>query len=369
MDTFVDSSWYFLRYASAGQSRTAVDARVDYWLPVDQYIGGIEHAILHLLYSRFWTRAMRDLSLVKISEPFTRLLTQGMVLNHIYYRAVDGRRQYVNPADVEPTLDAEHAIAGGVSLLDKQPLEYGGLGKMSKSSGNGVDPQRLVDQYGADTARLFIMFRVPPEQSLEWSDDGVQGQSRFLRRLWKAVFDHVSAGLATPLDKQALSAAARELRHKTHQTLVKVTTDIGKRRTFNTAISAVMELLNAVGDYREQGEAAQAVRHEALEIAVLALSPIIPHAAHALWQSLGHTRAVIDEPWPQPDPAALTQSTVELVVQVNGKLRARIPLAAGSVREAALEAAMAEPTVQRFLEGKPVRKVIYVPDKLLNLVI
>ncbi len=374
MDTFVDSSWYFLRYASADAAGSPVDARADYWLPVDQYIGGIEHAILHLLYSRFWTRVMRDLSLVKISEPFSRLLTQGMVLNHIYYRApASGRREYFSPEQVQPTLDANNVRIGGVSLVDNEPVQYGGLGTMSKSKGNGVDPQALVDKYGADTLRMFVMFTAPPEQTLEWSEEAVSGQFRFLRRLWKAIHDHVHAGpvagIARSFDRAALTAGAQELRHKTHQTLSKVTVDIGKRRTFNTAISAVMELLNAVAAYPEEGEVAHAVRQEALEIAVLALSPIVPHVTHALWQALGHAGAVIDERWPQPDPAALTQSSVELIVQVNGKLRGRVQLAAGADRDTALAAAMADPTVARFVDGKPLRKAIHVPDKLVNLVV
>ena len=375
MDTFVDSSWYFLRYASADAKGSPVDARADYWLPVDQYIGGIEHAILHLLYSRFWTRVMRDLSLVKISEPFSRLLTQGMVLNHIYYRApASGRREYFNPEQVQPTFDASNQRIGGLSLVDNQPVEYGGLGTMSKSKGNGVDPQTLLDKYGADTLRMFTMFTAPPEQTLEWSEEAVSGQFRFLRRLWKAIHDHVQAGgpvagIARTFDRAALSDGARALRHKTHQTVSKVTVDIGKRRIFNTAISAVMELLNAVAAYSEQGDAAHAVRQEALEIAVLALSPIVPHITHELWHALGHAGAVIDEHWPEPDADALAQSVVELIVQVNGKLRGRVQLAAGADRETALAAAMADPTVVRFVEGKPVRKAIHVPDKLVNLVV
>jgi leucyl-tRNA synthetase len=381
MDTFVDSSWYFLRYASPDLHSAPVDARVNYWLPVDQYIGGIEHAILHLLYSRFWTRAMRDLGLVQLSEPFANLFTQGMVLNHIYCRKLpDGRRQYVNPADVEPQYDAQHARIGGVSLIDGQPVEYHSLGTMSKSKNNGVDPQALVEQYGADTARLFVMFAAPPEQSLEWSDDGVNGQFKFLRRLWRAVYEHVSAGASagdgavagglTPAsDPTALSAAARELRHAAHQTLAKVTGDIGRRRTFNTAIAAVQELLNTIGRYQENDATARAVRQEALEIAVLALSPIAPHICHTLWHELGHATAIIDERWPQPDPQALSQSEVELVVQVNGKLRGRVRLPAGAERQLALDAALADPTVQRFVAGKTLRKAIHVPDKLVNLVV
>ena len=370
MDTFVDSSWYFLRFASADQKSAPVDERAKYWLPVDQYIGGIEHAILHLLYSRFWTRVMRDMGLVDVSEPFARLLTQGMVLNHIYYRApAQGRRQFFNPAEVQAKFDAAGVRTGGVLLADQQPVEYGGLGTMSKSKNNGVDPQTLVEKYGADTARLFMMFAAPPEQSLEWSDDGVQGQARFLRRLWKAVYDHVAAGAAPAPAAAAVPPAARELRRLAHQTLAKVTGDIARRRTFNTAIAAVMELLNAVGHYADSGDAARVVRQEALEIAVLALSPIVPHICHALWHALGHAGAVIDEPWPEPDPGALAQELVDLVVQVNGKLRGRVRLPAGAPRQVAVDAALADPDVQRFIAGKEIRRAVHVPDKLVNLVV
>ena len=369
MDTFVDSSWYFLRYASAGNDRAAVDARVDYWLPVDQYIGGIEHAILHLLYSRFWTRAMQSLQLVKLAEPFANLLTQGMVLNHIYYRSpAEGRRVYVNPADVDVLTDAAGQRTGQVSLHDGQPVEHGGLGTMSKSKNNGVDPQGLVEQYGADTARLFMMFAAPPEQTLEWSDDGVQGQYRFLRRLWKAVHDHVSAGPVPRLDATALGAEARELRRQAHRTLEKVTGDIGRRRVFNTAIAAVMELLNAVGRLTGSGDGDRAARHEALRIGVLCLSPIVPHITHELWRELGNERALIDEPWPAPDAAALAQDSVELIVQVNGKLRGRVRVPAGADEAAALQAALADEGVRRFVAGPP-KRVIHVPGKLLNVVV
>jgi leucyl-tRNA synthetase len=376
MDTFVDSSWYFLRYTCADQQRAAVDERARYWMPVDQYIGGIEHAILHLLYSRFWTRVMRDLELQPLSEPFSNLLTQGMVLNQIYYRAgSDGRRQFFNPAEVEARFNASGERVGAVSLKDAAPVEYGGLGTMSKSKNNGVDPQSLVEKYGADTARLFTMFAAPPEQSLEWSDEGVQGQFRFLRRLWKAVHEHCAEDsrprieLRTAAGHAATSDAGKALRHAAHQALAKVTVDIGRRRTFNTAIAATMELLNAVGQYSERGEIPHAVRHEALELAVLMLSPIVPHICHSLWHALGNERAVIDERWPEPDPQALAQSTVELVVQVNGKLRARLQLPAGAEREHAVDAALADPAVQRFVAGKTVRRTIHVPDKLLNLVV
>ena len=370
MDTFVDSSWYFLRFACADNRSAALDERARYWLPVDQYIGGIEHAILHLLYSRFWTRVMRDLQLLPLDEPFANLLTQGMVLNQIYFRSgSDGRRAYLNPAEVEVLYGPDGTRHGARSLLDQAAVEYGGLGTMSKSKNNGVDPQSLVEQYGADTARLFMMFAAPPEQSLEWSDEGVQGQYRFLRRLWKAVYEHVSGGPPPPLDVATLDEPARSLRRAAHQTLAKLTSDLGRRRTFNTAIASVMELLNATGHFADGSPMARAVRHEALEIAVLGLSPIVPHIAHALWHALGHERAVIDERWPEPDARALEQSMVELIVQVNGKLRGRLQLPAGAGRESALAAALAEPTVQRFVDGREIRKAVHVPDKLLNLVV
>jgi len=369
MDTFVDSSWYFLRFAAAGNDAAMVDARVDYWLPVDQYIGGIEHAILHLLYSRFWTRVMRDLGLVSLSEPFHNLLTQGMVRNAIYFRKpASGRVVYYNPADVEQLTDAKGQPSGARLKSDGEPVESDGIGTMSKSKNNGVDPQAFIDRYGADTARLFMMFAAPPELSLDWSDEGAEGAFRFLKRLWKAVHAHLGAGERAALEPAALGAADRELRRLAHQTLVKVGDDYGRRRTFNTAIAAVMELLNAVT--RHDGGTAQgrAVIHEALEIAVLTLSPVVPHAAHALWHALGHARAVIDEPWPAADPAALQQDSVELVVQVNGKLRSRITVAVDAPEAAVREAALADATVQRFVGTLAVRKVIVVPGKLVSVV-
>ena len=372
MDTFVDSSWYYMRYACPDQSGAMVDARIDYWLPVDQYIGGIEHAILHLLYSRFWTKVMRDLGLVHASEPFTNLLTQGMVLNHIYSSvSADGRRRFYNPADVRARRDAAGAEIFEVTGADGQTLrvEYGGLGKMSKSENNGVDPEGLVAGFGADTARLFTMFASPPEQTLEWSDEGVQGASRFLRRLWSAVYDHVRGGLPQRLDAAALSAGQRALRHAAHQALAKATDDIGRRRNFNTAIAACMELLNALGRFEDVTPMGRAVRHEALEIITLVLAPIVPHLGHALWHSLGHERAVVDECWPEVDPAALVQETLELVVQVNGKLRGRIQVPSGADEAAVRETALADEQVSRFVAGKPIRKVIVVPGKLISIVV
>jgi leucyl-tRNA synthetase len=364
MDTFVDSSWYFLRFASADNAHAMVDGRVAYWLAVDQYIGGIEHAILHLLYSRFWTRVMRDLGLVKLDEPFAQLLTQGMVLNHIYYRQpADGRRVYFNPADVE-TRDGAPVLAS-----DGAPVIHDGLGTMSKSKGNGVDPQRIVQEFGADTARLFMMFTSPPEQTLEWSDEGVQGAFRFIRRLWKAVHEHTSRGAVPTIDVAALTPEARALRRLAHETLAKVTDDIGRRRTFNTAIAATMELLNAVTRADAADDATRAVAHEAYEIIVMALSPIIPHVTHELWRALGHETALIDERWRAADPAALAREEVELVVQVNGRLRGRVRVASGAADDAVRSAALADENVKRFIGASPVRKVIVVPGKLVNVVV
>jgi leucyl-tRNA synthetase len=372
MDTFVDSSWYFVRYACADQPRAMVDERVDYWLPVDQYIGGIEHAILHLLYSRFWTRVMRDLGQLACGEPFTNLLTQGMVLNHVYsYQPAEGRRVYFNPADVDETVAADGTRRFEVRAANGGTIEvaHEGLGKMSKSENNGVDPESLVERFGADTARLFMMFASPPEQTLEWSDEGVQGAQRFIRRLWHAVYEHVAAGSAPQLELAALTSAQRELRRTAHLALAKASDDIGRRRNFNTAIAAMMELLNAVGRLGGSTPQDRAVRQEALEIAALVLSPIIPHVCHALWRDLGHATAIIDEPWPAVDQAALLRDAVEIVVQVNGKLRARLSVPAGASEELARTAALADEHVQRFVADKPLRKVIYVPDKLLNLVV
>ena len=372
MDTFVDSSWYFLRYACADNDLAMVDERARYWLPVDQYIGGIEHAILHLLYSRFWTKVMRDLGLVSIDEPFANLLTQGMVLNHIYFQQpAEGRRSYFNPLDVEAEGDAEDrryfVVQADGSRLE---VQHDGLGTMSKSKNNGVDPQSLVEKYGADTARLFMMFTAPPEQSLEWSDEGVQGAFRFIRRLWRAVYEHVGAGESlVSLDPAALDAGQKDLRRLAHQTLQKVTDDIGRRRTFNTAVAAVMELLNAVGRFTDRSPQGRACVQEALEIAVVGLSPMIPHVTHALWQALGHEGAVIDQPWPPVDRTALTQQELTLVIQVNGKLRGQITVAVDADEATVRAAALASEAVKKFVGDAIPKKVVVVPRKLVNVVI
>ncbi len=369
MDTFVDSSWYFLRYASAGQDRAMVDGRVNYWLPADQYIGGIEHAILHLLYSRFWTKVMRDMGLVDLGEPFSNLLTQGMVRNAIYFRKpASGRVVYYNPTEVEVQTDDKGAPISARLKADGAPVESGGIGTMSKSKNNGVDPQSFIDRYGADTARLFMMFAAPPELSLDWSDEGAEGAFRFLKRLWKAVHTHVSAGAVMALDRATLTVADKDLRRLAHQTLAKVGDDYGRRRTFNTAIAAVMELLNAVSRHEATAPAARAVVHEALELAVTMLSPVVPHVTHTLWQALGHERAIVDEPWPAVDAEALQQEALTLVVQVNGKLRGQITVAVDADETCVRELALADPTVQRFVGALTVRKVIVVKGKLVNVV-
>jgi leucyl-tRNA synthetase len=358
-----------------------VDDRVNHWLPVDQYIGGIEHAILHLLYARFWTRVMQGMGLVKSPEPFANLLTQGMVLNHIFQRtSSEGRREYFNPADVDLIIDPATRAARATLKKDGSAVDYEGFGTMSKSRLNGVDPNLITEKHGADTARLFMMFTAPPELSLEWSDEGVYGANRFLRRLWKAVFDHVSAGgpVAAAQVKSAVNAAGlssgdRDLRRIAHHTLGKVEDDIGRRRVFNTAVASVMELLNAVGRHAAEPAAnepsARAVRQEALEIAVLCLAPIVPHVCHQLWQELGQGAELWRTRWRQVDPAALVQDAIEIVVQVNGKLRGRISVAPGTADDAVRAAALADENVQRFCEGREPKKVIVVKGKLVNVVV
>ncbi|MEJ0006344.1 MAG: leucine--tRNA ligase [Steroidobacteraceae bacterium] len=371
MDTFVDSSWYFLRFASFDDSQSMVDERARYWMPVDQYIGGIEHAILHLLYSRFWTKVMRDLALPSVNEPFSSLLTQGMVLNHIYSRhPAEGRRQFFDPTQVTLT-ESDGAKRYTAPLPDGEVVEvqYDGLGTMSKSRNNGVDPQKLVERFGADTVRLFVMFTAPPEQTLEWSDEGVQGSFRFIRRLWTAVLEHVRTGPAPALEAAGLDAGQKALRRTAHQTLAKVTDDIGRRRTFNTAIAAVMELLNAIGRFDDSSAQGRAVRHEAFCIVAVTLSPIVPHVCHALWQALGQAGALIDQPWPTPDAAAQVQEQIEISVQVNGKMRARVGIATGDDEATVQRIVLADERVQKFVGSAVPRKVIYVPGKLVNIVV
>ena len=369
-DTFMESSWYYARFACPDNDRAMLDERADHWLPVDQYIGGIEHAILHLLYARFYHKLLRDEGLVHSDEPFTRLLTQGMVVAETFYREDEaGRRNWYNPAEVEVERDDKGRIIGARLKADGQPVQVGGIEKMSKSKNNGVDPQQLIDRYGADTVRLFTMFAAPPDQSLEWSDAGVEGAFRFLKRLWKLVAAHVAAGPVPALEAGALNEAQKALRRQTHDTIAKVSDDIGRRYTFNTAIAAVMELINALSRFEDESPQGRAVMHEACETVVLLLSPIVPHICHELWKALGHEDPVVDAAWPKADPAARVQDEIQLVVQVNGKVRARILVPAAADREQIEAAALADANVQRFIEGKPLRKVILVPGKLVNLVV
>lgn len=370
-DTFMESSWYYARYTSPGADGL-VDSRANHWLPVDQYIGGIEHAIMHLLYFRFFHKLMRDEGLVDSDEPAKRLLCQGMVIAETYYRDnADGSKEWFNPADVEVERDERGRVSGAKLAADGQPVHVGGIEKMSKSKNNGVDPQSMVDRYGADTVRLFSMFAAPPEQSLEWNEAGVEGMARLLKRLWNLVDKHVAAGTAagqgTP---RASTPEARAIRRQLHETIRKVGDDYARRYSFNTAIAAVMELLNALAKFEPADADGQAVRQEALEAVVKLLNPITPHASHALWQRLGHPEALIEDlPWPQVDEAALARDSLTLAVQVNGKLRATIDVAPDAGKEAVEAQAMADANVQKFIEGKTVRKVIVVPGKIVNIVV
>jgi leucyl-tRNA synthetase len=368
-DTFMESSWYYARYTSPGAA-TQIDARANYWLPVDQYIGGIEHAILHLLYFRFYHKLLRDAGLVHSDEPATNLLCQGMVVAETFYReGGGGEKTWINPADVDPRRDDKGRVVGATLKADGQPVQIGASEKMSKSKNNGVDPQTMVDKYGADTVRLFSMFAAPPEQSLEWSEAGVEGMSRFLKRLWREVTAHAANPDHPRTDPAALDGGQRALRRQLHETIQKVSNDFGHRHAFNTAIAALMELLNALNRFTDQSDQGRAVRHEALEVMVLLLNPVVPHASHALWQALGHAECVLeDQPWPQVDASALVRDTLKLAVQVNGKLRATIDVPANATREEAEALARAQPQVVHFLDGLTVRKVIVVPGKIVNIV-
>jgi leucyl-tRNA synthetase len=368
-DTFMESSWYYARYTSPGAA-DMVDGRAKYWTPVDQYIGGIEHAILHLLYFRFYHKLLRDEGLVDSDEPAVNLLTQGMVVADTYYREdANGAKEWFNPADVEVERDERGRITGAHLAADGQPVRVGGTEKMSKSKNNGVDPQAMVERYGADTVRLFSMFASPPTLSLEWNEAGVEGMARFLRRFWRLVHDHAGAPSPGDMPSGGATPGQKDLRRHLHETIQKVGDDYGRRHSFNTAIAALMELLNHVVKFHDDSAAGRAVRHEVLEAMVLMLNPVTPHTCHALWQVLGHAEQVVDDvPFPVVDPAALVRDAVTLAVQVNGKLRGTIEVAADAAREAIEAIALAEPGVARALEGLAVRKVIVVPGRVVNVV-
>ncbi|WP_459207624.1 leucine--tRNA ligase [Pseudomonas sp. MLB6B] len=370
MDTFVESSWYFARYASPNYEGGMVDPKAaNHWLPVDQYIGGIEHAILHLLYARFFHKLMRDEGLVTSNEPFKNLLTQGMVVAETYYRvASNGGKDWFNPADVELERDAKAKIIGARLKSDGQPVEIGGTEKMSKSKNNGVDPQSMIDAYGADTCRLFMMFASPPDASLEWSDSGVEGASRFLRRVWRLAQAHVAQGLPGALDIAALDDAQKTIRRAIHSAIRQAGTDVGQFHKFNTAIAQVMTLMNVLEKAPQASEQDRALLHEGLEAVSLLLAPITPHISHVLWNHLGHDGAVIDAAWPVVDESALVQDSIVLVVQVNGKLRGQVEMPAAASREEVEAAARSNENVLRFIDGLTIRKVIVVPGKLVNIV-
>jgi leucyl-tRNA synthetase len=377
MDTFVDSAWYFMRYTSPGNDKAMVDDRNDYWMPMDQYIGGIEHAVLHLLYARFWTKVMRDLGMVKFDEPFTRLLCQGMVLNHIYSRKTEhGGIEYFWPEEVENVYDAKGAITGARRKSDGSEVSYGGVGTMSKSKNNGVDPQSLIDTLGADTARLFVMFASPPEQTLEWSDSGVEGANRFLRRLWSHAGgqqDAIRRGLAVNAHAwQDAPAAAKDLRREIHTLLKQADYDY-QRIQYNTVVSACMKMLNAIENAAlpDADPLADAARAETLGVLLRVLYPVVPHITWQLWQELGYAAVygdLLDAPWPQVDEGALVADEIELMLQVNGKLRGALRVAAAASREQIEAQAATHEAVERFLEGRPPKRVIVVPGKLVNVV-
>jgi leucyl-tRNA synthetase len=371
MDTFVESSWYYARYASPKCETAMLDkAAADYWLQVDQYVGGIEHAILHLLYARFFHKLMRDEGLVSSDEPFKSLLTQGMVICETFYRDLpNGSKDWIAPQDVVLERDGKGKITGATHRVDGQPVAVGGIEKMSKSKNNGVDPQEFIEKYGADTARLFMMFAAPPEQSLEWSDAGVEGAFRFLKRLWKLAKEHADAGVVAAYVGGELNASQKELRFKLHSTIQKVADDYGRRQQFNTAIAAVMELLNTYDKTDRSDVAGRAVAQEVLESVTLLLSPIVPHITDAIWAVLRPGSELLAQAWPQVDEAALVKSEIEMMVQVAGKLRGSITVAADAAKDVIEAAALAHENVQKFMEGKPAKKIIVVPGRLVNIVV
>ena len=385
MDTFIDSAWYYMRYCSPDNDAAMVDARTDYWMPMDQYIGGIEHAVLHLLYARFWTKVMRDVrggfpgddtrGLVKFDEPFTRLLCQGMVLNHIYQRRnARGGIEYFWPDEVENVFDSGGKIVGAKLKSDGSAVDYAGVGTMSKSKNNGVDPQEIIDRYGADTARLFVMFASPPEQTLEWSGSGVEGAHRFLRRVWSYGHSQAAALAAdtSPMDASRLSPAHKALRREIHLVLRQADYDF-QRLQYNTVVSACMKMLNALESAKlPDGPGTAATVRECLGILLRVLYPVVPHLAHGLWTGLGYAAAMgdlLDAPWPMVDEDALVQDEIELVLQVNGKVRGAVRVPAGADAKAIEAAAVASEPVVRLAEGRAPKKVVVVPGRLVNVVV
>jgi len=377
MDTFVDSSWYFMRYCDPKDDAAMVGEGARYWMPMDQYIGGIEHAILHLLYARFWTKVMRDLDLIQVDEPFSKLLTQGMVLNHIFYRRGEkGGKEYFPPSEVTPTLDAQGHISGG-TLADGSAVEYGGVGKMGKSERNGVDPQDLIEKYGADTARLYTMFTAPPEATLEWNEAAVEGSFRFLRRLWNFGFallgDEGAAPAGDPKQPAALGKDAKALRREVHTVLRQIDYDY-QRMQYNTVVSGAMKLLNALEGFKPQAPDAgdRAAVREGFGVLLRCLYPATPHITHALWEALGYDKdlgGLLDAPWPAVDPKALEQEEIELMLQINGKLRGSLVVPAGASKQEIEKLAIASEAFVKHAEGATAKRVIVVPGRLVNVVL
>ncbi len=372
-DTFMESSWYYARFCSSTDDTQMLDpAKANYWLPVDQYVGGIEHAILHLLYARFFHKLLRDVGLVESDEPFKSLLCQGMVLADTYYReAENGAQDWIAPSDVEVERNEKGQVVSAKSKVDGQPVISAGMSKMSKSKNNGIDPQQVIQQYGADTVRLFIMFTSPPEQTLEWSDSGVEGAHRFLKRVWKLAYDFTQQDALTAdqtLANVTLNADQKALRRELHKTIGKVSDDIGRRNTFNTAIAAIMELMNHLAKAKIESVEDRIVMQEAIRAVILMLTPIVPHLSHHVWNIIGDGSTVESTPWPTVDESALVEDEKLIIVQVNGKLRAKITVAADTSKEEVEAIGFADENVTKFTDGKTVRKVIYVPGKLLNIV-
>jgi leucyl-tRNA synthetase len=377
-DTFMESSWYYARYCSPNDDSQMLDpAKANYWLPVDQYIGGIEHAILHLLYSRFFHKLLRDVGLVECDEPYKKLLCQGMVLADTYYREADnGAQDWISPSDVSVERDEKGNVTKATSKIDGDAVISAGMSKMSKSKNNGIDPQKVIEKYGADTVRLFIMFTSPPEQTLEWSDSGVEGAHRFVKRVYKLVLDFVEANKDeknSSIEGLTLNSDQKKLRRELHKTIAKVTDDIGRRNTFNTAIAAIMELINHLSKAKVDSLEDKAVMAEAVKAVVLMLTPITPHMCHYLWEQLGlsqngKSESVADASWPVVDESAMVEDEKLIIVQVNGKLRAKITVAANATKETVESLGLAHEGVLKFTDGKTIRKVIYIPGKLLNIV-
>ncbi|WP_054687996.1 leucine--tRNA ligase [Pantoea stewartii] len=369
-DTFMESSWYYARYTCADYKDGMLDpAAANYWLPVDQYVGGIEHAIMHLMYFRFFHKLLRDAGLVNSNEPAKRLLCQGMVLaDAFYYLGVNGERNWVAPVDVTVERDEKGRIVKAVDTQGREVI-YAGMSKMSKSKNNGIDPQLMVERYGADTVRLFMMFASPADMTLEWQESGVEGANRFLKRVWKLVYDHSQKGATVALDVASLNDDQKALRRDLHKTIAKVSDDIGRRQTFNTAIAAVMELMNKLARAPQDSEQDRALMQEALLAVTRLLYPFTPHASYVLWQTLGGEGTIDNAEWPVADDAAMVEDSLLVVVQVNGKVRGKITVAAEATQEQVQARAAEEPLVAKYLDGVSIRKVIYVPGKLLNLVV